>query len=92
MSEVNKNRKIELAAARGKVYPTTGAPPVAVFRELQVRSFEYVLLMPGDDGYTEMLAFTVAHPSIGRGVKRVITDISNIRQIWSRCPLIREGE
>ena len=36
------------------VYPDT--PPVAIFRELQVRSFAYMLLMLGELGYQRSAA------------------------------------
>ena len=65
-SSANRNYKIEISSHRGENYPNTGRP-VAVYRELQARSFAYMLLMPGDPGHEEMQALTECLPSIGRG-------------------------
>ena len=86
-SQVNKNPKVEVASHHGEAYPDTG-PPIAVFRELQARSFAYMLLMPGDPGYTEMFTLTETLPTVGRGVPRVITDRAAVEDAWPTSPLI----
>jgi len=88
-SESNKNHKIEVGAKAGADYPTSGGPPVAVFRELQARTFEYMLLMPGEAGHRRMLALTGKLPAIGRGLKRVITDVGRLKEEWPNCPLLK---
>lgn len=86
-SEANRNHKIEVASHRGDPYPSQGKP-VVVYRELQVRSFAYMLLMPGDSGYPAMLNLTESLPSVGRGVPRCITESARIRDAWPTCPLL----
>ena len=86
-SDANKNPKIEVASHHGEPYPDAG-PPIAVYRELQVRSFAYMLLMPGDPGYDEMFALTEDLPTVGRGVRRVITNTPGIYRVWATSPLI----
>lgn len=86
LSGKNLNPKIELGAAAHLEYPAN-TPPVAVFRELQVRAFEYVLLMPGDPGYNQMLNFTQTHQSLGRGLPRILTDVGQVRGAWPQCPI-----
>lgn len=86
MSHTNKNRKIELKARPGVAYPQDG-PPIAIFRELQVRTFEYMLLLPGEPGYAEMLRLTKELPSVGKGLPRVITDVATAKGRWPNCPL-----
>jgi len=86
-SEANRNLKIEIASHHGAPYPDAG-PPIAVYRELQARSFAYMLLMPGDPGYTEMLGLTVRLPTVGRGVPRVITDSATVSGAWAASPLV----
>ncbi len=86
-SQANKNLKIEVASHRGDPYPDAG-PPIAVYRELQVRSFAYMLLMPGEPGYDSMSALTESLPTIGRGLARVITDKAGVRGAWPTSPLI----
>lgn len=86
MSHTNKNRKIEIKARAGIPYPREG-PPIAVFKELQVRTFEYMLLLPGEAGYNEMLKLTKDLPSVGKGLPRVITDVATVKGRWVNCPL-----
>ena len=86
-SDANKNLKIEVASHQQEPYPDAG-PPVAVYRELQIRSFAYMLLMPGEPGYDAMFTLTENLPTIGGGLPRVITDGSNIRSVWADSPLV----
>ena len=86
-SGANMNPKIEIASHHGAPYPDSGRP-IAVYRELQVRSFAYMLLMPGDPGYAEMLALTGDLPTVGSGVPRVITNAAGICGFWAACPLV----
>jgi hypothetical protein len=86
-SQANKNHKIEIASHRGDPYPA-GGPPIAVFRELQARSFAYMLLMPGDRGYAELSRLNAEHEAIGRGHRRIVTDLASVRDAWPQCPLI----
>ena len=85
-SQRNKNHKIEIGAARGEEYPET--PPVLVFRERQLRVFDYMLLMPGDDGYGPLIDLTQRLPTIGRGFRRVITDMDTLEGVWADCPVL----
>lgn len=86
-SPANKNMKIEIASHPGQAYPEEG-PPIAVFRELQARSFAYMLLMPNEIGYDQMYALTERLPQVGRGLPRVITSGDNLRAAWEACPLL----
>ena len=86
-SRANMNYKIEVASHRGEPYPNAGRP-VAVYRELQTRSFAYMLLMPGDPGHEEMHALTERLPNVGRGRPRVMADAADIRRSWAACPLL----
>jgi HKD family nuclease len=85
-SQTNKNLKIELGAAHGIAYPAHGRP-VAVFREVQVRTFRYMLLMPGDAGYAPMFQLTRTLPNLGKGLPRVVTNVATVRRAWPGCPL-----
>lgn len=85
-SQSNKNCKIELRAAHGLDYPAGGVP-ILVFKELHARSFEYMLIMPNTPGYNEMLELTIELQTIGRGLRRVITDSQTLINKWPDCPL-----
>lgn len=86
-STANKNYKVEISAAKGKDYPTTGHP-ILIFRERQVRCFDYMLLMPGDAGYRQTLALSQALPRLGKGFRRSITDLPTLTRAWPNCPLL----
>lgn len=64
------------------------APPIAIFRERQARSFDYTLLFPGDPGYDVMLSLSEELPRVGRGHHRVITDLATVADRWPTCPLL----
>jgi hypothetical protein len=86
-STSNKNYKVELSAAKGKDYPIAGHP-MLIFRERQVRCFDYMLLMPGDEGYAETVALSHTLPRLGEGFRRSITDLPTLARAWPRCPLL----
>ena len=85
-SQSNKNHRIEFGAATGREYPET--TPVLVLRERQLRVFDYMLLFPTAEGYTEAFELTNTLPSVGRGVPRVITDMDTLEGAWPECPLL----
>ena len=80
------NPKIELAAAHGREYPEDKRP-IVLFVRVGLRSFHYILLMPGDRGYIEMNRILIDSPSIGRGLRRVIVDREIVQNAWSDCPI-----
>lgn len=84
-SHTNKNLKVELGARKGEKYPTK-SPPIAIFRELQVRTFQYMILMPGEPGYKELLKLSTDLPSVGKGLPRVLTDANTVKAAWPGCP------
>ena len=85
-SSSNGNHKIEFGAASGRQYPAT--PPVLVLRERQLRVFDYMLLFPGANGYSEAFDLTNTLPRLGRGLPRVMTDINTLERAWAACPLL----
>lgn len=86
-STSNKNYKVEISAAKGKDYPAAGHP-MLIFREHQVRCFDYMLLMPGDAGYAQTVALSQALPRLGRGFRRSVTDLPTLARAWPNCPLL----
>jgi hypothetical protein len=86
-SQANRNHKIEIAAAKGLDYPAAG-PPLLVFRERQVRCFDYMLVMPGARGYAQLFELSQALPTIGRGLRRAITDVATLARTWPASPLL----
>jgi hypothetical protein len=86
-STANSNHKIEIGAARGIAYPGAGRP-LLIFRERQVRVFDYMLVMPGQPGHSNVSAFLALLPSIGRGTHRSITSLNALAEAWPDCPLL----
>lgn len=85
-SATNKNHKIEISQGKGLNYPPT--PPVIVFVERQLRTFDYMLVMPGDAGYAQLFPVTTAHPPVGKGMPRVIVDETVLRGAWPNAPVL----
>ena len=90
-SDTNRNHKIEIRAARGKQYPDDGLP-LLIFRERQLRAFDYMLIMPGESGYSSLMELTERLPSVGKGFRRIITDMDVLAGTWPESPLIASGE
>ncbi len=82
----NKNLKIELAAIHGLNYPDQGRP-IVVFREVGLRSFRYIVLMPDDPGHAEMRTLLATRPTVGRGLRRVITSRADVETAWPALPI-----
>ena len=74
---------------RNGAYPEDG-PPIAIFQELQVRSFAYMLLMPTEPGYAELKRLTNELPSVGKGFPRVVTRGDRVAAAWPNCPLVEK--
>ena len=90
LSNTNRNHRIEFGAATGIAYPADR--PVLVLRERQVRVFDYMLVLPDHDGYTQLVGLTNELPSVGSGVPRVISELARLEQAWAECPLLTSGD
>lgn len=84
-SKKNRNYRIEFDF-KATDYPEDDRPLLLVL-ELGLRRFRYVLLLPGDDGYDEMATLNADEPSIGQGVRRVLTNLDEVELRWPGCPL-----
>ncbi len=84
---VSQNYRFELSAAKGKTYPTTGAP-IGVFVRLSTGQFLYSLLLPGDAGYLETNSFLGREwAGSSRLKRRVNTTVDDLRAAWPMSPL-----
>ena len=86
----NKNFKIEMAAAKGHEYPSAG-PPLALYLELGLRTFEYMLLFPSHPLYGAVDQLLVSLPPLGRGLHRSVTTLEALGAIWPDCPFLQEN-
>lgn len=83
----SQNYRFELAAARGRAYPTGGSP-IGVFLRLSTGEFLYSLLLPGEPGYTDIDRLLTAHWH-GRAdrKRRVRFTADEVRAAWPTSPL-----
>jgi hypothetical protein len=86
LSGTNLNHRIEFGSHRGVAYPDSGRP-LLVLREIGLRTHTYAMLMPGEPGHAEMERFLSSHPSVGRGMRRVISNRSEVSRFWPGLPL-----
>ena len=83
----NRNHKIEIGAARDIAYPNDGRP-ILIFWERLLRTFDYMLLLPGENGYGPLIDLSNRLPSPGKGFPRPITDLATLEQAWPDCPIL----
>lgn len=88
-SKKNKNYKIEISSRPEANDPVKGDPkPIIVLREMGVRNFLYMLILPGDDPFDSLQEFLNENESVGKGLKRVITDAEALKEVWPDSPLV----
>ena len=56
-SDSSQNYRFELEAANGLDYPKGSERPIAIFAKVSCRDFIYMLLMPGNTHYNEVMTF-----------------------------------
>lgn len=84
-SSTNKNLKIEFDLTDAPDYPNE--PPILLILEIARRRFRFMLLMPGDAGFSAMKSLNQSLEPVGRGHRRVMTNLSEIEMRWPACPL-----
>jgi hypothetical protein len=84
-SRRNRNYRIEFDFDP-EDYPARERPLLLIL-ELGLRRFRYLLLMPGDQGYTQMKQLNANLETVGKGVRRVITNLDEVELAWPGCPL-----
>lgn len=83
----NKNPKIEFDLPDVE-YPSGEERPILLVLEVDVRRFRYLLLMPGDKGYSEMLDLNRSLPPVGTyPMRRVLSTLDEVEMRWPECPL-----
>ncbi len=88
-SEINANPKIELSGAKALVYtyPTSGKAPIVILEEINPDLYDYMILLPNDDGYNELSQKLDSQPQEGRALHFWITDLASLLQVWRGYPL-----
>jgi HKD family nuclease len=88
-SEINANPKIELRGAKALVYryPTSGKVPIVILEEVSPDFYDYMILLPNDDGYDELSKKLDSQPQEGRALRFWITDLVSLLKVWKGYPL-----
>ena len=86
-ADSNRNHKIEIGAAKHLDYPE--GRPILIFKERQLRAYDYLLLMPDEEGYESILELSNHLPSLGHGLPRALTDADALENAWPGCPLLQ---
>ena len=88
-SKINANPKIELRGAKALVYryPTSGKAPIAIFEEVSPDFYDYMILLPNDDGYDELSKKLNSQPQEGRALRFWIADLVSLLKVWKGYPL-----
>lgn len=87
LSEANKNAKIEVGGARILVnnYPIAGGKPILIFKKVEGNLYDYMLLLPGDNGYAQISAYLDSLPT-KRSLASDTMAIGKLKNIWSGYP------
>jgi hypothetical protein len=88
MSETNRNRRLEIGAARGRSYPRRDTP-ILVFLERGARQYDYMLVFPGEPGHRELRRVLNTYASLGRGDPRAPITSEELAAEWSDSPLLQ---
>jgi hypothetical protein len=82
----SKNYRFELKAAKGKDYPAKGVP-IGVFERVSDTDFNYVLLMPGEEGHTLVANYLDAiEPKKPNRLRRRQLTAGDVKKIWPKAP------
>jgi HKD family nuclease len=83
LSEVNRNARIEVAGARVLVdnYPTEPNRPILVFIKIEDDLYEYMLILPNENGYDELNNYLNSLPR-GKALASSVISLAEIRNIW----------
>lgn len=85
-SEVNRNSRIEVAGMKSISYPAGDQRPILIFEEVGADLFRYLLLMPGDEGYSEVSGHLLSAPTHRSALPGEITSVSALLETWPSYP------
>jgi len=81
-STENSNAKLEFDFSPLPAYPGVATKPVLVVVEASYLTFRFRLVMPGEDGYDQLVSLLGAGPSVGKGVRRRLVSLDEIEAFW----------
>lgn len=90
-SERNRNVKIELngASILDNNYPKNpDTRPVLIIKRLNTNLYVYMILMDGNQGYTQINNHLKALPKVGNALQYEVIDESLLYSLWGDCPIV----
>lgn len=83
----SRNFRFELHAAKNLAYPA-GGRPIGIFARIAVRTFLYMLLLPGYEGYEEITGLLDSRGAGAQGkMRRIVFDAGEVMAAWPAAPL-----
>lgn len=85
----SRNFRVELGAGRGIAYSKTEQDdrPLVVFVRIDIMAYRYCLLMPGEQGYQEVLTILGALSGHGRRyMRQTFVTIEDLKNQWTGFP------
>lgn len=80
------NYRFELRAGKGLAYPAASRP-IGLFIRVAARTFLYMLLMPGAQGYPEVAQLLDSRAAPGPNMRRIEFNAAAVRAAWPGAPL-----
>lgn len=83
----SRNFRFELHAAKGLDYPADGRP-IGVFARIAVRTFLYMLLLPGFEGYEQITQLLDSREDEAQGrMRRIVFGAAEVKAAWPTAPI-----
>ncbi|SAH91597.1 Predicted HKD family nuclease [Bordetella ansorpii] len=85
----SRNFRFELDAAKGLEYPV-GGRPIGIFARIAVRTFLYMLLLPGFEGYEQITQLLDSRgEGVPRKMRRITFGAAEVKAAWPTSPIWR---
>ena len=83
----SRNFRFELHAAKGLGYPADGRP-IGIFARIAARTFLYMLLLPGLEGYEQITQLLDSREDEVQGkMRRIVFGAAEVRAAWPTAPI-----
>jgi hypothetical protein len=88
IKRVSSNYNFKLDATEGKGKPEPVTPPICIFTEIGVRTYRYKFMLPRDNTYSDLRAYLLSQPTIGKGGRKLIGNQADLYSIIPTAPYL----
>ncbi|MEK6319467.1 MAG: phospholipase D family protein [Burkholderia gladioli] len=82
----SRNFRFELHAAKGLEYPA--GRPIGIFARIAMRTFLYMLLLPGFEGYEQIMQLLDSRGQEAQGkMRRIVFSAAEVKAAWPTSPI-----